>query len=375
MTEYRQALAGEESEILDFANMVFSMMDKPTDFRKLYPAVYGSNNFADFHLIAKDQERLIATVAVKPLQLKLFGQLALSCGYLGTVCTHPFEQGKGHMRKLLDMAVVQSRKQGLELLALSGQRQRYNHYDFENAGPIIAYCVNSSNLKSLFKEHQYTFQPLEYQESSVLDNLYAAYENLSMIGQRSKQLFKAYLAAWQGSCFVLLRNERAIGYIYSIGENILEMAIEDPSQTLQILYDWMDFKICKNFDIRVPAHCKDSIRMLGEAAESYLVSDSMMIHIFNWQSVIEKLLIFKSQFTYLLDGDAVIEITGEARLRIIVQSNRVTVKPTQKKVDAAFGHREGITRFFSAQGIMQEKNDVFYSWFPLMLSIPAADSF
>lgn len=375
MTEYRQGVDSEAHEILDFANMVFSMADAPTDFRTLYPAVYTTEHFADLHMIAKDQERIVATLAIKPIQLMLNSELSIFCGYLGTVATHPYQRGKGHMRHLMNLAIERSQEQGMEMLALSGQRQRYNHYDFENAAPMISYSINSDNLKCRFLDSQYSFVPIEGLVASSLDAVYAAYQKLVLIGKRSKELFKAYLSAWKAAGFVLYKNNEIKGYIYAMGKDVAEMAIEDSSEILQVLHDWMKFNNCDTFNVRVQSHRKDIIRALGEVAENYSISDSMMIHVFNWQSVLEKLLRFKSQYERLRDGEIVIEIKGEARIEIFVESNRVIVQPSLKKPDAVFTHREAVTRFFSAKGKMQEKEDHFYSWFPLMFSIPAADSF
>lgn len=375
MTEYRQAVDSEAHEILDFANMVFSMSDAPTDFRTLYPAVYGTENFAHLHMIAKDQEKIVATLAIKPIQLMLNSEVSIFCGYLGTVATHPYQRGKGHMRHLMHLAIERSQEQGMEMLALSGQRQRYNHYDFENAAPMISYSINSDNFKGRLLDNHYSFVQIEGIDDSSLDAVYAAYQKLVLIGKRSKKLFKEYLSAWKATGFALYKNNEIKGYVYAMGKDIAELSIEDSSDVLQMLHDWMKFNHCDTCNVRVQSHSKDIIRALGAVAENYSISDSMMLHVFNWQSVLEKLLCFKSQHECLKDGDIVVEIKEEARIEISVESNRVTVQPSLKKADAVFTHREAVTRFFSAQGNMQEKEDEFYSWFPLIFSIPASDCF
>ena len=56
MTEYRQARAEEEREILDFSNMVFAMTAGPIDFRRVYPPIYGRSGFSRLHIIARDED-------------------------------------------------------------------------------------------------------------------------------------------------------------------------------------------------------------------------------------------------------------------------------------------------------------------------------
>ena len=148
MTEYRLARAHEEREILDFSNMVFAMTAGPIDFSRVYPSIYGRAGFSRLHIIARDEEnRLVSSIAVKPMILTLGRDGSLSAGYLGTVATHPTERGKGHMKELMRLSIERARADGMELVALGGQRQRYNHYGFEIGAPVITFYLNKDNLK------------------------------------------------------------------------------------------------------------------------------------------------------------------------------------------------------------------------------------
>ena len=375
MTEYRQAIEGEEPEILDFANMVFSMSSQPTDFCKFYPAVYGVGGFANLHMIAVKKEKIVATVAVKSMNLKLSENDSLFCGYLGTVSTHPYEQGKGHMRQLMNLTLERSFSRGMDLIALAGQRQRYNHYDFENCGSMICYSIFSDNLKNVKVENQCTFMPLEQLTTSELDAVYNAYQKLFMTGQRSRELFSAYLHTGKAVSFALLQDKQVKGYLYVFGNDIHEFYIDESLNIQKILYQWLAFRACHLCQIQVQPNRKDMVAQIGAIAESFSLSDSMMVHVFNWQSVLEKLMRFKSQCERLEDGEVVIEIKGEVRLKISVFSNQVTVEPSLIPADVFLTHREAITRFLSYQGQLQPLEHRLYSWFPLMLSIPAPDCF
>lgn len=375
MTEYRQAIEGEEPEIIDFANMVFSMASQPTDFCKFYPAVYGVGGFANLHMIAAKEEKIVATVAVKPMNLKLSENDSLFCGYLGTVSTHPYEQGKGHMRQLMNLALKRSLWEGMDFIALAGQRQRYNHYDFENCSSMICYSVYSDNLKTVKVENQCTFMPLDQLAPSELDVVYAAYQKLFMTGQRSRELFSAYLHTGKADSFAVLQDKQVKGYLYVLGNDIHEFYIDEPLNIQEVLYQWLTFRACHLCQIQVQLNRKEMIQQLGSIAESFSLSDSMMVHVFKWQPVLEKLMRFKSQCERLEDGEAVIEIKDEVRLKISVFSNQVTVEPSLKPTDVLLTHREAVTRFLSYQGQLQPLEHRLYSWFPLMLSIPAPDCF
>ena len=85
MTLYEIARPGDEEEILDVANLVFSQADRPHDFRALLPKVYAKKEFEDYHVVARQNGRICALVGVWPMTFRGMEGIDLKLGYVGKV--------------------------------------------------------------------------------------------------------------------------------------------------------------------------------------------------------------------------------------------------------------------------------------------------
>ena len=111
MTEYRKALEHEEADILDFINYVFSQAHRPHDFRKLLPKVYAHKGFYRYHYVAAENGHIRGTVAVLPVEMPFGDGQSLKIGYVGSVSAHPYDKGAGHMKKLMQLMLEDTKEQ------------------------------------------------------------------------------------------------------------------------------------------------------------------------------------------------------------------------------------------------------------------------
>lgn len=377
MIDYRPARADEESEILDFSNMVFGMSSGPIDFSELYPAIYGQPGFSKLHIIAKDERgRLVASIAVKPLRLKLGQGETLSAGYLGTVATHPRERGKGHMKQLMRLNLERAREMGMDLVALGGQRQRYNHYGFENGAPLITFSLNGANLRAVREGAPYSFLPFRQANERMIDAAYERYLDLEMTAERSREDFGGLLLTGGGSPYIVLEAGLARGYVCAAGSHIYECACGPETDLQRLAKCWLEARGCEGFELSLPMHAKEAIRALGEAAESWSLHDGMMVNVLNWPAVLEKLMNHKARHEALRDGEALVGIEGCGTLRLSVRDNRAAVSPQKGEApQARLTQLEAVRTFLSPFGRLQGREDPYFGWFPLMLSIARPDWF
>ncbi len=377
MIEYRPARADEESEILDFSNMVFGMSSGPIDFSKLYPAIYGRPGFSKLHIIAKDErDRLVASIAVKPLRLKLGHGESLSAGYLGTVATHPRERGKGYMKQLMRLHLERARERGMDLVALGGQRQRYNHYGFENGAPLITFSLNGANLRTVQEGAEYSFLPFRQADERMIDAAYERYLDLEMTAERNREDFGSLLLTGGGSPYIVLEAGLVRGYVCAAESHIYEYACDSETDPLCLARCWLEAKGRGEFDFSLPMHAKESIRTLGEVAESWKLHDGMMVNVLNWPSVLEKLMNHKARHEALRDGEALVGIEGCGTLRLSVKDNRATVSIEGGEApQVRLTQLEAVRTFLSPFGRLQGQEDPYFGWFPLMLSIARPDWF
>lgn len=379
MPSYRIARESEEREIIDFSNMVFSMSACPTDFEKMYPAIYGKPGFSNLHMIARDEaDQLVGSIAVKPMQLKLGDGNTLSLGYLGTVATHPRARGRGYMKQLMGMSIHRAREAGMELMVLNGQRQRYHHYDFESCGTVMRFHLNGINLRGMEEGAGYVFLPFDQADDRRLDAAYGLYQQLDMVGQRSRDDFAPILHTGGGKPYLVLRDGQTIGYLFACGHEIEEIACTQDVDLIRLSACWLTHQGCKNFRFTLPLHRKDAIRTLGQVAETWSIDDDMMVLVLNWASVLQKLMNHKARYQPLQDGERVIEVQGEALLRIRVSGGMPTVTALaagSAACEISFTPREAVRHFLSSFGRLAEWDDPCFGWFPLLFTIPKPDWF
>jgi hypothetical protein len=93
--------------------------------------------------------------------------------------------------------------------------------------------------------------------------------------------------------------------------------------------------------------------------------------------VIRFLLIWKQQYTEIIDGEyifGIIRPEGEAHYIIKVESSQITVEATDKITDDIFTEREFV-KIFTTNYYYLEKIDAPAGWFPLPFYLPEADTF
>ena len=96
----------ENQDILDFANMVFSMEYGSIDFEELYPKAYSRKycHIPVHHTIEADG-KIKALLDVYPVTMKLNGsEMSIRAAYIGTVAVHPKHRGNGYLTELMQRA-------------------------------------------------------------------------------------------------------------------------------------------------------------------------------------------------------------------------------------------------------------------------------
>jgi predicted N-acetyltransferase YhbS len=378
MVIYERGRPGDEPEILDLANYAFSR-HRFHDFRALLPKVYGAGRqYSDMHLVARKNNKICGLVATLQQEMLINRGTQLKTGYVGTVCVHPYMQGEGHMTSLMNMAVDNARSSGLDMLVLGGQRQRYQYAGFERGGIRITFSVNKHNishaLKSI-KTDSVRLTEVSREDDAGLDICFAYYSRQIMMGKRPRDLFHSIMQSWNGKLFSIYKDNTPAGYIYACGVNIEEMALEDEVLLREVIKSWHNLCGESEFCVTAPMHMPARIAGLQAFSESFQITDAEMLHVFNWQKVIEALLVLKSLYTRLADGRMVIEITDTCRISVTIADNRVTVIPAVEAPHIKVSPISAVTMFFSPIAIYSDPTIQVNNWFPLPFATPMADQF
>ena len=102
------------------------------------------------------------------------------------------DSSKGYMKKLMAMTNDYARDNGFDLLALGGQRQRYEYYGYEPGGAMHALTITATNCRHALKDGEadaVSFAPFESQRAQM-DALFSIYESGVVAGARPREDFE-----------------------------------------------------------------------------------------------------------------------------------------------------------------------------------------
>ena len=364
MTEYRFALPQEEADVLDLINCVFSMAARPHDFTRLIPKVYAHPGFSALHAVAAENGRLQGTVAMLPVSMG-----GLRGGYIGSVSVHARYRGQGHMKALMAMQIEEAKKRGYDFLALGGQRQRYQHYGFENCGTVLAFSFTQASARhALPRETSLTLREADEQ---YLDDMAALHAQLPFACGRAKDRFLDTLRTYHGVPYVILRQGVFAGYLVLMDGTVTEMALREENDLPQALAALMGRE--KKCRVLCPGGWKQRALALAHLAEGCEIQEGGMMKVLRWDRVLSAA--FQMKQTALPDGKRVIGIEGAGAFSLQAKNGRMTVSSTQDAPDRILEEKQAVALFFSPLPALLTEDPLLRAWLPLCLDIPIPDQF
>lgn len=381
-------------ELLDFANMVFSMAYSSTDFAALLPKAYSPERCGiPIHHIIREENKIRALIDLYPIVIHLNNKniSLMKAAYVGTVAVHPNARGRGYMIELMKRAEEDARRQGCALMILDGERHRYQHYGFEHAGIQYSFCVETGNIRHccarLSREADMVSSAYRFEElvghSPHLDSLYQLYQR-RLVTVRSQEDFWLCLQSYNASVYVVLQHNEPVGYI-NLSEDkeaILEIELANIGDLCWVLHDFMIEFGMEQLRISVGVDERDKIRELEKVCDSCNASMSHQIKILDYEAVLAFLLNWKQGYDTLAIGDYVLGIencqTGRIEnYQISVATDRIDVLRTDRTADTVLGELE-LVRVLTTTLCFVEQDKIKNApagWFPLPFYLPEADTF
>lgn len=396
---YCRGTVEETEDILDFANMVFSMNFNSIDFAAFWPKAYSKERcgLVRHHMI-KEKHKIRALIDIYPVTLRLHGgkEKELKAAYIGTVSVHPNTRGKGYMIELMKRAEEDAIDAGCALMILDGNRHRYQHYGFERAG--IRYCFQAeiSNIrhccaglydKSCMDFPIYSFEEID-EESPYIDKLYALYQRRYMTA-RTREDFLLCLQSSLSATYVVLKNDVPMGYI-NLSENqkdVLEFEVEEIAELPRIIYDLMLGLELGELLISVGMDEGSKITYLEKMCDFCNASMSHHIKILDYEKVLAFLLNWKQQYDTLVTGEYVLGVQdvakdGIKKYLISVKKDDITVTETNREPDVVLEALELVRVLTTSlyfvelqKGEQSKLKNAPQGWFPLPFYLPDADAF
>ncbi len=383
MTEYTRADISQKAEIIDFINYVFSYDHQPHDFKVMLPKVYADDreSFRGVHYLAKEDGQIKAVVTNHIVEDQI-GDENLKCGLIGNVAVHPYARGKGFMKTLIAMAKEESKNDGVDILVLGGQRQRYGYFGFENAGAYYRFTITKTNIRHCMKQvdcQGITFTLINDPDAEEISIAKALYEKKPVHAIRPKDEFLHIMHSWAAELHAVKKDGRMIGYVYG---NAREVVLEDDCYLPAVLKAWMEQKGGANVELSVSAYEKDRVSYFFGICERASISPVDMICVLNWEKALKVLLGFKQTYCPLQDGEVKLCIEEEI-FRISVSNGNVSVEQLDNANISETGlgkeivkctHNEAEMLLFGLQNVLNPKES-FQNWLPLPFFLDPPDSF
>ncbi|MBR1585212.1 MAG: GNAT family N-acetyltransferase [Clostridia bacterium] len=374
MTEYRWGRPGEEAEILDFINLVFSQSARPHHFDALIPKVYAHSDFAPLHALAVTNGRIRGAVAMLPEQVSLAGEV-LNGGYIGSVSVHEKARGEGHMKRLMAMQIDAAQRQGYDFLALGGRRQRYGYFGFEKSGAALEFSINADNIRHGLKDvpDAPVIRPLTGQDDPALPDLIALQARQPFFCRRAPDRFYETLTTYNASPFVISDAAGACqGWLVAIDRQIIEIVVRDAEFLPQAIKAWMKGR--PSCTVSLPLWQRREAEILNGFAENCSAGETDMLRVLHWPRVLAAALTLKEQIQPLPDGRVVLEIDGQ-RWALSVRNGAVRVEETDDAPCKVLTDRQATGLLFTPYAALTESHPLLQAWLPLPLTIPVPDQF
>ncbi len=143
-------------------------------FPRRYPHVWCKDT-VDYEnrLILKIDGKIVSHVGIFPLKL-IVEDCTIPVGGIGGVATLQEYRGRGYMTKLMNAAIEKMKKDGYPLSVLWGDRQRYGHFGYENAGKLayITVSLRSLKIEAKVKKIDYDRLDVDYSKLNVIKQLH-----------------------------------------------------------------------------------------------------------------------------------------------------------------------------------------------------------
>jgi predicted N-acetyltransferase YhbS len=362
MTEYRAARPDEREEIIDLANLCFKF-----DLEALIPKVYGENlTPTTFHKVAVDERgRVRAQVAVLPETMSVCGN-PLRIGYFGIVSVHPRDRGEGYMKALMAMWLKETRET-CDMVALFGQRQRYEYFGFTQGGERLKYTVDIANVRHALKDEVVkglAFRPFFSIEGAAVFAQTINTARMSYV-HRDIQLMPAILNGMNLHTVGVLDEGKLLGYltVNKGGDEISELALGNADDAKRVIKAYMENISVDRISVYTPSYEILLNSTISSFAEDCIAEASDMYNIIDYANVLRAFLTLKHKTTGLMPGEFSAVLDGQP-VTARVSAEGVTVERSAKTGAVVMDKQQAQTLLLSRYGRYLDAAPPV-GWFPL----------
>lgn len=379
MVEYRFAEDAHRAEIIDFINYVFSQAHRPHDFKTLIPKVYGDERgYADIHAIALESGKIRGVVGQLPFTV-LYGGSPLNVGYIGSVSTHPYSRGEGHMIRLMDMQAERAKDFGIDIMMLGGQRQRYEYYGFSPVGLEYEYRIIPANVRHALRNVDamgVNWKRFENASAEEIDAAYEIYQSQPITGARSREVFDLIMRSWYADPYVVRDGTRVVGLIDANDkDSFCELVLTDADYAPRLIKAWFAAYAPSHLSVCAPSVDPALNRALAAFAEGYSAHASEQVRIVNLVNVLKACMSLKKAVYGVSDGEVTFQMDDEKPVCVRVKDGDISVFETDGNADVTLSRLDMQQFLFSGNRFSAPSIALPVDWFPLPVFLYPADHF
>lgn len=379
MPTYRIAQPRDMDELIDFINMVFSMVRVPHDFVSMLPKVYApEHSKPEIHFIAEENGHIVGCLGMLVFPLNVC-EHSLRVGYLGSVAVHPRFRGHGIMRELMERQIAAAKAAGLDMLVLGGQRQRYQYYGFETCGTSYRYHLSAACLRHALADDDgdaFSFKPMD---DSDVTFAYSLYNAQPVCGARTPENFLACLRSYHENPQIIMKDAAPVGYFVLSGDGstITEIVSADDAFILPAIKKWMSLHDMRRLNVEIAPHSAQMNGLLASVCEGCSIGANAMFRMLRPQTVLPAYMALKNTYAPLADGTFTATLSDLGAYAVTVDGGHISVVPATGSaltLNACEMHQLffGCNPFAVSQTVRQQPPS---GWFPLPCYIPEPDSF
>ncbi len=379
-TNYCKGTSADKEDIIDFANMVFSMNDQPHNFKTLLPKLYSDRyNFSENHFLCRVDGKIKGLVLLDKVDLKV-GKHTLKVGSIGTVSVHPYERGKGHMKKLMTEAVEEINR-SCDLGELDGQRQRYEYFGFTPSGTEHVFTITSTNLRHSLLTTSLKGIVVERVFKGNSNDINAIQElcNASQLlcaREGEEQRFLDIMSSWNGELYALYKDDMISGYFYKYGSQLGEIFVSGKELLPSFIKEFMLKVGLKEITVKLNPLQSEYAGILSEFCEDVYSRCNHSFLPININKMITAFLELKAENTELEEGSIIISINNKT-IKITLKNKIVEIEDSNGEAVVALCENEVMQELFCVNSNLGSKLSALPSfaknWFPLPLFMSSVD--
>jgi hypothetical protein len=265
---------------------------------------------------------------------------------------------------------------------LSGRRQRYAYFSYEQVGRKYSFWMDESNVKHSFtkeRKERFRFVLVKEHDKEVLQAINELQINQPLHYHREEIMLFDILNSWKAvDIYAIYEENRFAGYLlFYDNNNIKEILLHNQENISEVIADFISAIKKEGINIELPDYQRYFINTISTFAENVSTQAIDNFSVFHYGKVIEALLHLKAQSDKLADGEITFLIHGkkmDEKLTIKVKDNQITITNTDKEADYEYSHLEAMSVLFQNYSMQRSELPIeVQTWLPLPIYIFQAD--